>query len=64
MILRRTLASWLAYRRLFAGPALFQHRHDPELQRAIQRRAAREAWLSDLPAGERRLAQPTYGDIQ
>lgn len=51
--------------RLFARPAPtpFVHRHDPARVRALQRDAARQAWLETLTSDQRRMALQTYGDI-
>lgn len=59
------LARWRAFRRLWAGPsAPFIHRHDPALQRRLQRRAARSAFLSNQLPGQRLLTGPHFGDTQ
>lgn len=61
----RALRQLAAFRRLIRGeePQVFVHRHDPERIRATQRRAAREAWLSQQTAAQRQLAAPFFGDI-
>jgi hypothetical protein len=51
--------------RLLAQPAAapFVHRHDPARIRALQRAAARAAWLETLTSDQRRMALQTHGDI-
>lgn len=45
------------------APKPFVHRHGEAERQARQRAAARAAFLSDLPPGQRALAARTFGDI-
>jgi hypothetical protein len=59
------IGRWRAFWRSMKGePQPFIHRHDPEAVRARQRAAAREAFLSTLPPGQRVLAARQFGDVQ
>ncbi|MFD3263356.1 hypothetical protein [Phenylobacterium ferrooxidans] len=61
----RVLRTWRLFRRVVGrGPELFTHRHDPARIRAAQRAAARDAFLSQLPTGQRQLAGPHFGDTE
>ncbi|MCX7586570.1 hypothetical protein [Phenylobacterium sp. 58.2.17] len=53
-----------AFRRVLREPPQpFVHRHGQQEVQARQRRAAREAFLSDLPPGQRLLAARSFGDL-
>lgn len=61
----RAHGRWRAFWRIVRGqPEAFVHRNDPVRIRAEQRAAAREAFLSNLPAGQRQLAGLDFGDTQ